>query len=1184
MNKKKIIMLVSAVVALVAVTVATLTTAGLAKIDKSTSFRMKLMKPDIVDGFFVGYNNWKFVMRNNGSYFYDSPDLDHNANNAGGEFPRGSNRTIVYAAGLYVATKKATATGDTQVVSETEFATEFRPGFITNSNVPFRSLTRDNHLAASNRVYIVHKEDADGSKGDWTNWPGDHQANGDPALIGSAVTWAVFNDVDTLISSEGVAASPLPGIGVQVELQSISIDEGKLADVVFIRMKIINKTNVNYANSYVGLWMDADVNNSSNDIVGVDTVAGLGFVYDSEDEVNPAATGFDFFQGPVVDVLTIPTALATRFAGNNTTLVYNPALNAFTVTPLPAGKIWLGATSFNTYANGTDPTNNKERYYLLEGKNKTTGAPKTGTGVNYKYAFPGNPLTGQGTVNVAAASDAADQRILHGVGPFVMNANDSIEMWAGVVGGEGATRLGAFAVMKTTDAYAQTIFNAGLSYPTAPDVPAITVTPLDGKVAITWDDRVEYTTADVFGERAGLLVSNGYSANYEKHDFQGYRVYKSLTGLPGTYEAIAQYDIIDGHKDDQNVFVDNDGYIAVGQEVYGTDNGLQYSYVDHEVTNGQPYFYAVAAFDRQPYIGITGSPVSMPGGGFAAGPIGMPISLESSLTANVVKVVPKSAVAGSAFDGGVTKNSFGADSVAHFAGTSDGSVSIEIIDPNQLRAGTYTVEFFDVPGDSQGHPLVNSFTGDTLDGFLAYRFLFNNTLTSITSQKDNPSTFWDFNGNMTYNAGVDVPLDETKFATRISDPSDPLTLLPTMLDGMAILVYGPALNFKNFEVVANANGALSPSRPAAFGALGFPTPGGGNPSTAGQSNGSLWAIHTAEVGAGNSYDAFISRTTRDGDNWSVIIPHDFEVRFTAGVNRGYDWYGDFGNVETIPFELWDIGVATPTNTSDDHRLIPFLLDDGTVTTPGTFDLSTPDHTASGGLNDPHTDWIYWFAPTDESPGSAGYDAAAAQMVALGAGYGAEGVDHEIMARMVFVGWNLGLGPTYTPNMPETGTVFRITSTKPNANDDKYRFTTVVNKASTEKADVKDDMKNIRVVPNPYYGRSDYQQSLFDKQVKFTHLPSVCTIKIFTVSGDLVTTLNHNASSNNDRDNNNPLDLNFAGNDQTTSVERWNLQNAGGKFVASGMYIAVIEAKGKGKKIVKFAVIQEEITINGPDVR
>jgi hypothetical protein len=82
----------------------------------------------------------------------------------------------------------------------------------------------------------------------------------------------------------------------------------------------------------------------------------------------------------------------------------------------------------------------------------------------------------------------------------------------------------------------------------------------------------------------------------------------------------------------------------------------------------------------------------------------------------------------------------------------------------------------------------------------------------------------------------------------------------------------------------------------------------------------------------------------------------------------------------------------------------------------------------------------------------------------------------------------------------------------------------------------------------------------------------------------VTTLTHNASSINGRLNTNPLDLNATAAPKETSEEWWDLTNADGKFVASGMYIALIDVPGVGKKTVKFAVIQEANITNGPEVR
>ncbi|NUM81729.1 hypothetical protein HUU42_13095, partial [bacterium] len=117
-----------------------------------------------------------------------------------------------------------------------------------------------------------------------------------------------------------------------------------------------------------------------------------------------------------------------------------------------------------------------------------------------------------------------------------------------------------------------------------------------------------------------------------------------------------------------------------------------------------------------------------------------------------------------------------------------------------------------------------------------------------------------------------------------------------------------------------------------------------------------------------------------------------------------------------------------------------------------------------------------------------------------------------------------------------------------------------------------NLKKILIVPNPFYLTAFQTSSAFNKQIKFTKLPSNCSIKIFTVSGDLVKIIYHNVSSDNERPGFSPYDENDP-EPLETSTESWDLTNHRGKLVASGMYIALIEAPGIGKTTVKFAVIQ-----------
>jgi hypothetical protein len=111
--------------------------------------------------------------------------------------------------------------------------------------------------------------------------------------------------------------------------------------------------------------------------------------------------------------------------------------------------------------------------------------------------------------------------------------------------------------------------------------------------------------------------------------------------------------------------------------------------------------------------------------------------------------------------------------------------------------------------------------------------------------------------------------------------------------------------------------------------------------------------------------------------------------------------------------------------------------------------------------------------------------------------------------------------------------------------------------NTTNAIENNELDKIRVVPNPYYGFNNLETSTSGRFVTFRRLPKQCTIKIFTLNGDMIKKLEKN-------DNN--------------STMRWDLENQDDVPVASGIYIALIDAPGIGSKVIKIAVFtpQERI--------
>ena len=116
-----------------------------------------------------------------------------------------------------------------------------------------------------------------------------------------------------------------------------------------------------------------------------------------------------------------------------------------------------------------------------------------------------------------------------------------------------------------------------------------------------------------------------------------------------------------------------------------------------------------------------------------------------------------------------------------------------------------------------------------------------------------------------------------------------------------------------------------------------------------------------------------------------------------------------------------------------------------------------------------------------------------------------------------------------------------------------------------------DLGRIRVVPNPYFVTNRAVTAEGTDKIFFTHLPPKCTIRIYTMAGELVRELEHEhtaAFSPDDR---------LAQGDKggTETFELLNLYN---QALASGVYIYHVEARDEsdavvGNRISRFAIIR-----------
>ncbi|MFO7897169.1 MAG: hypothetical protein R6U84_09575, partial [Candidatus Cloacimonadales bacterium] len=124
---------------------------------------------------------------------------------------------------------------------------------------------------------------------------------------------------------------------------------------------------------------------------------------------------------------------------------------------------------------------------------------------------------------------------------------------------------------------------------------------------------------------------------------------------------------------------------------------------------------------------------------------------------------------------------------------------------------------------------------------------------------------------------------------------------------------------------------------------------------------------------------------------------------------------------------------------------------------------------------------------------------------------------------------------------------------------------------------RDNMDDIHVVPNPYVGKSkfDGRRENDDKGDKsrrlwFVNLPEKCTIKVFTLAGDLVDTIEHNGAAEEDI-----ISVSKAAQHgiKASGMASWDLLSRNNQIIAPGVYLFSVIDEDDNKKVGKFVIIK-----------
>lgn len=148
--------------------------------------------------------------------------------------------------------------------------------------------------------------------------------------------------------------------------------------------------------------------------------------------------------------------------------------------------------------------------------------------------------------------------------------------------------------------------------------------------------------------------------------------------------------------------------------------------------------------------------------------------------------------------------------------------------------------------------------------------------------------------------------------------------------------------------------------------------------------------------------------------------------------------------------------------------------------------------------------------------------------------------------------------TYRIYVPQAGDTAYIVINKPFLSKDEFEFTTFASYIDISNA--KSDLKRIKVVPNPYVAAATWESKnpfvsgRGPRSIHFNHLPAECTIRIYTISGELVKIIDHKTTLND-------------------GSEEWDLLTRDNLSASYGIYIFHVNAPGIGEHVGKFAIIK-----------
>ena len=989
---------------------------------------------------------------------------------------------------------------------------------VRSSDPPFGEVWQNWGVAVEAGAYFY---DGDG---DGVYNPVDKNGNGiwdpeedSPDILGDETIWCVYNDAVQPTFRNWINVNP-QGIEIRQTVWAYAT-AGDLGNIMFMRYSLLNTGLVSDVHNdvYFSVWADPDLGDYSDDLVGSDPFLNAGYVYndgsDGQFGVDPPCFLVDFFQGPWTE-----TGDPNDFALN----VKGPLLGVDTIW----GNVNAELSSFTHYMQGNlnldDPDDEiiARNYMLgLDMKGFPIDPCNWEFGTVYKtdcstidprYLYSGDPVTLTGWIG----NLPYDQRQMSNTGPVTLVKGKPVDIVVAYVVGRSTSAIASVKETKKIDRAAQFVFQNNFNVPSAPPAVNPIIKANDNSIELIWETKpqMDYSSVGV-----------GYDMHFEYYEVKMYQSNVTADANDGRQNSavLMRYDVANDINSllyenpvtDERTIIYPSGGAQLDSAIYfDKDKGrISLLITQDPFTNGplqknKPYFFSITGtavnYDEIQLFDALGTWI-------------IPRTATLGTISNIPTIINDDKGNTGILTGDVQNEPYYAGvSAEHTSGTASADVLYGVQDKSKTTADTYEVGFFK---DSLSIP------------YQLYYYVKNVDTDSVYTDSSKSYYF-----------------DGKNFAQETFDPDAYYRdQIHNIVDGVTVTVpwVEPGVGGTEFSGTAWYKPVDDSSTGALYVGRDISRP-----------------VNWLPISSKVSNAITVDKTKRVELRFGVTSK---AFRFVRDPNR-FVWNGlnntdiDSGFVE-VPFQAW---VKTE---SDEYQLaVGFTESNNSYDTSDVF-VGMPDAKYFPGASVKNSEeyiLIFDAIYSDDINANLVYTNNL-QIGGSDLSNGNRRPDVNFSDSLKVIGKSPYFNAMYVcgfetdesrDNFNPTGT-FTITPGVYLTPGDKYHFTPQVVMTTD---DALSNWDKVNVFPNPLFGINEgvsYIGGKYDEPyVTFNNLPDNVTIKIFSLSGVLLRTLEKS---------------------DPTSILRWDLENESGLRVASGMYIALISNPEFGDKVLKLAVIMPQ---------